>query len=181
MESLDKVSVRYNDTYLGAGYFILLESVGLINKFVKIYMSGNVGFPVFHIRAFERGTKDMWNQEFRNVEIGVSEDDNLELYNVHRKLRYSLLFHDKDRLNTIDPINQGLNHVKVLEDLKKEVLVVSKSIYRGHFVTPNYIDVILGDRFSCESYEAVLSFYRGISGVSEGRLDNDDVKRLILM
>lgn len=178
MENL--VKVKYDDNYLGQGYFILVEDNGVINKFVKFYTSGNFGFPNFHVRAFESGVKDLPDDEFRNVELVVRRSNNSKLCDYLKKLRIALLFHNKCQVNTIDVDNQGMNHIKVVSDSIGEKLIISKSIYKGRFTTPDYIDVMLGDYYTCLEYESILAFYHGLSKCSEGELKKKDIAKLIL-
>lgn len=177
IDELEDIKVIYDDTYLGEGYFITYEIAGTIYKFIKIYTTGYEGFPIFHIRAYERGAKDQCDQILRDIEINVYSDKNPELYESLVKLNNRL---NSKIVITIDPINQGDNHIKVRLQKDYISLIATKNVFKGNFTNADYIDIILGDNYSCEDYNAIQKFYTDLGRISEKEVDEKFILSKIL-
>lgn len=165
------INVIYDDKYLGEGYFIILEENGEIQKFLKFYQSGEIGFPRFFIRGYEVGAKDREDQLYRDLEFTVSEE-NGDLLESIINLGCNL---DGGCSYTIDPDNQGANHLSVVFG-EKISLVLSKSVYKGHDLSSKFIDIDLGDNYSCENYSAFQKFFRDLSKIAV----NDESKGVLI-
>lgn len=170
------ISVVYDNSYLGEGYFIILEVNGEIQKFLKFYQSGEIGFPRFFVRGYERGARDRPDQEFKKLEFTVKENENNELMESIINLGCNL---DGALAYTIDPDNQGANHLSVKCGFET-TLVLSKSVYRGKDLSSNFIDIDLGDNYSCDNYSAFQKFFRDLSRAAINDVEKQELIESIL-
>lgn len=75
MKGKETISVVYDDSYLGEGYFIVKEVDGEIKQWLKFYQSEEMGFPRFFIRGYETESRDNPNQEFRYLAFIMDENE----------------------------------------------------------------------------------------------------------
>lgn len=155
-----KTYVIYDNSYLGAGYFIISELDGEIVKFAKIYTSSWAGFPYYNVRAFERDSFDQDWQQFRHIKITVNEDD--ELFALFSNLASEL---HSSLIKSIDPSNQGQNNMSATQDEKSATISFSKDVYSVKNST-GFIDINIGDDMICEQYEQISNFYKALARVN---------------
>ena len=162
------VTSFYDDTYLAPGTFIIVGEDGKINKFLKIYCCGELGFPKFFVRAYEKNKKDKYHQDFNSIEFIINKDN--ELFPVFYFLAESL---NGDRLYSVDETCEGKNNmaIRIFDD--SLIVSINKDVY-GVKNSSDYIDISLGDNDSCKHYEALWAFFNRL-----GNLQNRSNKCLV--
>lgn len=171
MRGKETISVVYDDSYLGEGYFIIKEVDGEIKQWLKFYQSEEMGFPRFFIRGYETESRDNPNQEFRYLAFIMDENESAfseSIINLGCNLDGCIAY-------TVDPVNQGENHLLIKYGLAT-ALILGKSVYKGKEVCSKFIDISLGDEYSSENYLAFQRFYKDLSSVS---LNDVDTRQLI--
>lgn len=176
----DKNYVFYDDTYLGPGYLIVNIKNRRVNKFLKIYSTNDNGFPLFAIRAYSLEIKENFDEEFSSIDFIFEnlEDDETGLYDIFAKLEHNLA---GKSIFSIDPLNQGKNNLKLYTNTEITKITLSKDNYNGHQHPIDYIDILIGDEFSCINYYAVLDFYNETSKICMNKFSLDEVKKLVLL
>ena len=172
----EKNYIRYDDQYLGSGYFIITKKDNKIKKFFKIYaMSENRALAEFGVRAYEEGSYDDPNYGFRDIEFSFDEKDG--------KLYESLINLD-EKLNgksvkTIDSTRQGKNNFRLERDDDKLKLIVSKDIYNGNQHPTDYIDIHVGDMYTCKNYRGILSLFQAFKRMGPTDLKEKELKEIL--
>ncbi len=172
--------IMYDESYLGPGILIFSKKDGKIDSFIKISAYGMGGFPTILIRGFEKNKKDLFDDEFRTIEWKVREDE--ILYLPLKELAINL-YHES--LYSIDPREQGRNHLKVeayrdnyyLIDYVKLTLV--KDIY-GVKEGTDFIDILLGDDMTCQNYSAISTFYQRLSNLDAPNATEEDIQKILI-
>lgn len=165
--------VFYDEEYYGTGYLIVSMIDGKIDRFMKISMFGEGGFPGFFVRAYAKGCIDKPDEEFRDVSIDIMESETL--YSIVNELRKDL----NGKLYTIDSVNQGKSCFQVLEGAESISLIATKDVY-GVKHSTNFVDISIGDNDSCQKYLEFLKFYKNLSTVSVNKKNANNEKKLIL-
>ena len=160
---LEKNYVVYDDKYLGPGYFIINEIDGEIQKFIKIYISNNEGLPIYNIRAYEKGRVDNPDSSFSSINFDFSYNKDVKLQEAIYRL--SQLINMKPII-TINPSSKGKNQLLTKGNPKHSKIIISKDVWNGKEVCTDFIDIILGDNYTCEYYEAINDFYNDLSKIS---------------
>ena len=176
--SNEKNYVLYDDKYLGEGYFVINEVDNKIVKFMKIYTINNDGFPYYCLRAFCGDARDNSDNDYTNIEFAFrsTEDFDNGLYNIFLELAKSV----RGNITTIDEYYQGKNNISFLLGDKDIIrMVVSKDIWRGRGHPTDYIDINIGDNYSCLNYEAINNFYNSLSQLCPDKIKNNDIKRIL--
>lgn len=166
--------VFYDEEYLGQGCLIVSKIDDEIIKFVKISSYGEGCYPIFSIRAYEKDCVDNPNQEFRKIQIDVKQDE--VLYDIFYKFMASL---NKNKILSIDIENQGKNHLYMEKDMEKVSLVIAKDVY-GVKSSTNFVDILIGDDKTCDTYLEFFEFYNNLSTVAVDNKKDDDIKQLLL-
>lgn len=178
VNSNEKNYVLYDDKYLGPGYFIINEVDDKIIKFIKIYTINNDGFPYYCLRAFGVDAKDNPNTDYTNIEFTFrsAEDYDNGLYNIFIELVRNV----KGNITTIDEHYEGNNNISFsLSDKGTVRMVVSKDIWKGKQHPTDFIDINIGDNYTCVNYEVVNKFYNSLLELSCNKTNNNDIKRIL--
>jgi len=165
----------YDNSYLGEGYFIINEIEGKIVKFLKIYITNSNGFPDYNLRFFSVDGRDNPDCEFNSIEYVFRNMEDDELYNVFLKLSKDV----DNKLETIDETIQGRNNVLLSSGSGIVKLVASKDVYRGKQHPSDFIDINLGDNYTCKNYVAVNLFYNSLAKLCTKTAKEHDIKKLI--
>ena len=178
VNSNEKNYVLYDDKYLGEGYFIINEEDDKIIKFIKIYTINNDGFPNYCLRAFGIDAKDNPDTDYTNIEFTFRNMEDLDngLYNMFLELAKNV----RGNITTIDEHYDGKNNISFSLDDKGIVrMIVSKDIWNGKQHPNDFIDINIGDNYSCINYEAINKFYNMLSELSCNKTKNNDIKRIL--
>lgn len=165
--------IFYDETYLGAGYLIISTLDEEIQKFMKIIIVNNSGFPYLMIRGFEKDSYDDLKEKFRKIEFTFQKEE--PAYEIVSKLAKSL--NDKS-VYSIDPIEQGKNNLKVESWMSEASITLKKDVFGVKHAT-NFIDILLGDNDTCKCYSALLEFYKELSRLSIPIAKEEDIKKLL--
>ena len=155
--------VLYDDEYMGPGYLIVSKIDGI---------NSNVGFPGFFIRAYARGCKDNPNDKFRSIFIDIKKGE--PLYDVVYKFGVSLA----RIVFSTENATQGKNHFEVVFDTEGVSLCATKDVY-GVKSSTDFVDISIGDEYTCEKYPQFLEFYNNLSTISVGKTSSQDIKQLL--
>jgi len=169
----DDIFVLYDDKYFGPGYLIVSKLGDEIIKFIKISTYGEGGFPNIVIRGYEKGKVDIPDVPFRNISIDVQKESTL--YDVFYNLANSI---GNKKIYSSNPTEQGTNHMYVVETSSKVSLNLVKDVY-GVKCATDFVDIFIGDYYSCEEYLHILEFYKNLSTISLGKTNEIDIKQMI--
>ena len=175
----EKNYLLYDDEYLGPGYFIINKKNNEINKFLKIYIMNSFGgFPSFGLRAFCIDAEDKAEMKFNNIEFTFRnlEDDDNGLFEIFTNLCYNL---NGSIVPTIDQKGQGENNFKLETDSKITRLIISKDVYKGDQHPTDFIDINIGDDYSCQNYEAIMELYNRLVSLNPLSIKKQDIKQLV--
>lgn len=167
-----------DESYLGGGYIITHTRDGHIDKFLKLYIMNDNGFPHYGLRVFSVDGRDNPEDEFNNIEFTFRsmEDYDNGLYEVFSTLAKK---YNKEIL-TIDEIQQGRNNISIQFGDKGIIkLIISKDIYRGKQHSTDFIDINLGDNYSCSNYDVINTLYNELAKLLPRTATSEDVKSLI--
>lgn len=176
--SNEKNYILYDENYLGEGYFIINEVDDKIIKFIKIYTINNNGFPNYSLRAFGVDSKDNPNSNYTNIEFTFrkAEDFDNGLYNMFLEFAKNV----KGQITTLDEHYEGKNNIFLSIGDKGIIrLIVSKDIWRGKQHPTDYIDINVGDNYTCVNYNAINKFYNMLSELSCNKAKENDIKRIL--
>ena len=183
----EKNYILYDESYLGPGFFVINENKeGQIQKWLKIYPVNAGGFTSYSIRAFSVDGRDKPNEEFNTFHFTFRdiEDEENGLYEAFTNLCVRL---NGSKVETIDKFSQGRNHFCLKENGKVTTFSISKDIY-GIKEPSNFIDIYIGDYFTCENWDAVSRFYVDLAvpyssklqkTVKPQKVTEEDIKRLL--
>lgn len=174
----EKNYVLYDDKYLGEGYFIINEVNDKITKFIKIYTTNSNGFPNYCLRAFDVNAKDNADMDFTNIEFTFrsTEDFDNGLYSVFLELAKNV----RSNITSIDEYYEGKNNISFsLNDKDIVKIVVSKDIWKGKQHPTDFIDINIGDNYTCVNYYAINKFYNMLSELYCNKAKNNDIKRIL--
>ena len=175
----EKNYVFYDESYIAPGYLIINIKEGKVRAFFKIYIMNNNSTPLIGIRAYHAGIKENPEQKYNSIDFsfrGLEDNDN-GLFKLLSTLYYDL---SGDRVYSIDPHVQGKNNLKLDSNLRVVKMTFYKDLYHGTQHPCDYIDILLGDEYTCEKYEALCKFYCGLSKVCSKTLPSESVKKLLL-
>lgn len=163
----------YDKDYLGPGYFIITEYNEEIIKFVKIYQTSYYGFPNYRIRGYEVGETDTLDKKFREIEIKVEKDS--KLFDVINAFAKRL---NNDIIFSVDPMYQGKNYLAAETYKNDTFLILVKDVFNCN-TSASFIDVDLGDYLTCNKYEDVLNLFNDLAKISQGKLEDRTMKKLL--
>ena len=175
----EKNFLLYDKSYFGEGYFIIHTEDGKITQFLKLYIMYNDGLPHYGLRAFSIDGRDNPDKEFNNIEFifrSIEDFDNglFEAFSIFSKNS------DKE-IYTIDTTHQGKNNISI--NVKNGIikLICSKDVYRGTQHSSDFIDINLGDHYSCSNYEAINILYNTFAKICHQSAKEQDIKKLIML
>ena len=176
--SNEKNYVLYDNKYLGEGYFIINEINNEIKKFIKIYIINYNGFPQYCLRAFGTESRDNPDSDYTNIEFVFRnmEDHDNGLYNIFLELASSI----RGNITSTDEHYEGKNNISFILHNKGIVrMIVSKDIWRGRQHPTDFIDINIGDNYTCINYEAIKKFYNYLSRICSNKSNINDIKRIL--
>lgn len=175
----EKNYIFYDEQYLGPGYFIINVSGENIIKFFKIYIMNNYGFSNYAIRAFSINSKDKPEQEFNNISFSFRdiEDDDNGLFKIFTDLFYQT---SGEKVFSIDKKIQGKNNFHLMENGNVTTINFSKDVWHGRQHPTDFIDINVGDNYTCQNYKAINDFYNSLSRLPINNLDEQNIKKLLL-
>lgn len=175
----DKNYVFYDESFLAPGYIIVNMSGEIVNKFFKIYTINQNGFPTFAISAFSKDFKENPEENFSSISFSFRdiEDNENGLYEIFTKLCLEL---NNEKLYSIDLVNHGKNHLEMSYEVAVTTLKLSRDNYYGDQFYNDYINIILGDDFTCKNYESFVRLFNELKERSIIKKENIDIKKLIL-
>ena len=168
----EKNYLFYDQTYMSPGFIIIHKENDKIDKFIKIYSTSVGGFPSFAIRAYKEGLDRDCKTGIMSFAFRDIEDDENGLYDAFSNLCYEL--NDK----RIFSLNRNLHNNNQMYFINNGV--VTRIIMMKDFLTPgDYFDLIIGDEYTCQYYEAFLKFYNDLSKHTKEELKDEDIIKLI--
>lgn len=176
--SNEKNYILYDDKYLGKGYFIINEVNNKIKKFIKIYTINDNGFPHYCLRGYGMESRDNPESDYTNIEFVFRsmEDYDNGLYNTFLELVRNI----NCDIFSIDELKEGKNNISfILNDKGIIRVVISKDIWRGSQHPTDFIDINIGDNYTCVNYEAINKFYNKLEKLSFKKTSNNDIKRIL--
>lgn len=176
--SNEKNYILYDDKYLGEGYFIINEVDGKIIKFIKIYTINNDGLAHYCLRSFGLESRDNPDSNYTNTEFVFrnTEDFDNGLYNCFLELARNI----NGNITTIDEHYEGKNNISFLLGNKGIIrVIISKDIWNGKQHPTDFIDINIGDNYTCVNYESINKFYNMLSKISCNKSKNNDIKRIL--
>lgn len=173
----EKNFILYDESYFGKGFFIIHTKDKKINKFLKLYISNNEGFPHYGLRAFSISAKDNPDAAFNNIDFifRSNEDFDNGLYEAFCIFAKNL----NKQIYTTDMVQQGRNNISATKDISVVTVIISKDIYRGKQHSSNFIDINLGDNYSCENYEAINTLYNTLASICQQTAKEQDIKQIL--
>lgn len=175
----EKNFVLYDELYFGEGYFIIHTEYGKITKFLKLYIMNNDGAPHYGLRVFSIYGRDNPDEKFNRIEFifrSIEDYDN-ELFEA-----FSIFAINCDKeICTIDEQHQGKNSISINVKNGIAKLICSKDVYRGIQHPSDFIDINLGDNFSCQNYEAINTLYNTFAKICHQTAKEEDIKKLIML
>ena len=173
----EKNYILYDKNYLGPGYFIINMQNNEISKFIKIYTTNNDGFPHYSIRAFSPNAKDKPEETFTNIEFTFRdiEDYKNGLYEAFNDLYKNI----NSNIETIDPRQQGKNNISFVSTTKTIKVIFSKDIWHGKQHPTDFIDINLGDNYSCKNYDAINQFYNSLAYITPNQAKKQDIEKIL--
>jgi len=178
VNSNEKNYVLYDDKYLGEGYFIINEVDDKIVKFIKIYTINNDGFSNYCLRAFDVNAKDNSDSDHTNIEFTFrsTEDYDNVLYNIFLELARNV----NGNITTIDERYEGKNNISFsLSDKGIIRMYVAKDIWNGRQHPTDFVDINVGDNYTCVNYETINKFYNMLSELSCNKTKSNDIKKIL--
>ena len=173
----EKNYLLYDETYLGPGYFIIKIQNNEINKFIKIYTTNNDGIPHYSIRAFSPNAKDKPEETFTNIEFTFRdiEDYKNGLFEAFNNLFKNI----NGNIETIDTRQQGKNNISFISTTKTIKVIFSKDIWHGKQHPTDFIDINLGDNYSCKNYDAINEFYNSLAKLTPNQAKKQEIEKIL--
>lgn len=173
-DGTEETYLMYDENYMGQGYLIIQTVNDEITKFIKISSFGEGGFPTFSIRGYEEGLKDNLDKPFTTISITVKREESLfvALNKLARNLK-------EEKMYSIDPYFQGKSNLMVKSDEDSVTIIINKDIL-GVRNSTDFIDITLGDEYSCKFYNELLLFYNALSSLPIKNTNDEYIKKLLL-
>jgi len=174
----EKNYVLYDESYLGKGYFIINEINNKIKKFIKIYTINSEGVPHYYLRSFGLESRDNPDSDYTNTEFVFRSMEDYEngLYNIFLEFAKGI----NGNITTIDEYYEGTNNISFVLNYNGIVgVVVSKDIWRGRGHPTDFIDINIGDNYTCVNYDAVDKFYNSLGKTLYKEAKTEDIKKIL--
>lgn len=174
----EKTYLLFDIDYLGPGYFIVHTEDGVIDKFVKIYIDNNNGFPNYSLRAYDCNFNENLDNQFNNIEFKIGCFDDFEMFEYFKELYKKL---DGDSLYSIDSIQHGKNNISLNMNSRIISLNITKDMVNGKQHPSKFIDINLGDIYTCNKYEALNNFYNLLSNLCERSTNEEYINKILIL
>lgn len=172
----NKNYIFYDENYLAPGYLIVNVEESKVKRFLKIYNESTYGTPLFGIRAYLIDSHDDLDKEYNAIEFSFKEDD--ELYNCFSGLCDNL---KGEKVFSTNVSHHGKNHFKLENENGIIKMIVEKDVLGGTQHPTSYIDISIGDEYSCKFYNEILKFYLTLTKMETHELSSYDVEKMLLM
>ena len=171
----EKNYIFYDDNYLGRGYFIINKKEDKIISFLKIFIMNDNSFPTFGIRSFNIEAKDNPDNEFNNIVFTFRNEEDFDngLFDIFNNLSKNV-----NKIETVDKINQGNNHIILKSNNKIVKFIVAKDIY-GVKYSSDFIDINIGDNDTCKCYDSILHFYNSLVELNVKTIEENEIKNIL--
>ncbi len=175
----EKNYVFYDETYIAPGYLIVNVKNGKMDKFLKFYNASQDGFPLLGVRAYSTSAKEDPEEDFSSIDFSFRdlEDNENGLFKLFSGLCNDL---SGERIFAIDSFAQGKNNLKLDSNLRVTRITLYKDTYHGTQQPCDYIDILMGDEYTCDDYDSIIKFWQGLSKISVKKISSEEVKKLIL-
>lgn len=170
--------IFYDGNYLAPGYLIANVQDGKIKKLLKIYNESDIGRPLFGIRAYSTDTNESLDNDYSSISFSFTDLDNTELYQCLDNLCTSL---NGKTIFSIDPLRQGKNNLNLEKNSGLIKVILRKDTFNGTQHPTNYIDILLGDDYTCEAYSEFLKFYLELSKIETREFSSFEFEKMLLM
>jgi len=172
----EKNYMFYDDSYFVPGYLIVTKKNDEIIKFLKIYVINSNGFPTYGVRAFSIYGRDNPDCEFNSIEFIFSdkEDNKNGLFDIFTNFCKNI----DGKIETSDTFCHGRNNICLSTNGEVTKFIISKDIY-GVKNSTDFIDVNIGDNYTCKNYDAIVNFYKDLSLLCLDKIIDDDVKKIL--
>lgn len=171
--------IFYDDSFIAPGYLIVNVKYGKVNKFLKFYNASQDGFPLLGVRAYSIDATENPNEDFSSIDFSFRdiEDDENGLYNLFYELCNNL---SGERIFAIDSFAQGRNNLKLDSNTKVTIITLYKDTYHGMQHPCDFIDILMGDEYTCDDFDSIFKFWSGLSKICTKKISSDEVKKMIL-
>ena len=175
----EKNYIFYDDSYIAPGYLIVNIRSGKINKFLKFYNASQDGFPLISVRAYSTSLKENPNEEFSSMDFSFRDLEDYEngLFKLFSNLSFDLL---GKRVFSSNPFEQGKNNLKLESNSKVTKITLYKDTYHGTQHPSDFIDILIGDEYTCDDYNSIIKFWDDLSKICVKKISYNEVKKLIL-
>lgn len=175
----EKNYVFYDESFIAPGYLIVNIKNGKMDKFLKFYNASQDGFPLLGVRAYSKSAKEDPDEDFSSIDFSFRdlEDDENGLFKLFTNLWYDLV---GERIFAIDSFAQGKNNLKLDSNSRVTKITLYKDTYHGTQHPCDYIDILMGDEYTCDDYDSIIKFWQGLSKICTKKISSDEVKKLIL-
>jgi len=174
----EKNYLLFDVDYLGPGYFIVHETDGVIDKFVKIYIDNNNGFPNYSLRAYDSNFNENLDNEFNNIEFKIGCFEDFEMFDYFKEFYKKL---DGNSLYSIDSIQHGKNNISLNMNSRIISFNISKDMINGKQHPSKFIDINLGDICTCKNYGAVNDFYNSLVSICKNKTNEEDINKILVL
>ena len=166
----DKKVLYYDDNYLGPGIMLVNVDKNDDFQFIKLYQVNYDGIPFFSLRAFSTNMLDNPDNQYNTIEFQFGNNSPYHDKENGLNKAFAKFYMESAgaKIKTIDSANQGTNHFKVENKNGIIKLIVNQDVYHGNHPS-NYIDILIGDNYSCENYQAIFDLYQSLSDLAEKR------------
>ncbi len=178
-ENNQETYVLYDRDRMNPGYFIITEEEGEIVQFIRLgTLSTNCtnSLPVFCMRGYhQQKCMPEWYAPSKIIDFTVENGHPLyeSLYNLAK-------FLEERPLSTMDTLDQRKDTLSASVRKDTVTITMSKSPYKLKEAT-HFIDILLGDSYTCGFYNEILDFYRSLSSVSIGETSEKGIEKIISM
>lgn len=173
-ELQEETYLLYDEKNLGPGFFIVTKENDAIKNFVNISLSREALCSRILVRGYEKNLSQSPEEEFQTIKITVKNDN--PLFSPLNVLSKKLMGR---KISSINPYEQGKNHMKITPFDDTIILTIAKDIIRVSDDT-NFIDITLDNTFACLFYNDMLSFYEELSQLAPKSVTEKDIKQLLL-
>ena len=169
----------YDNSYLSPGFLIVNVEDGKMKKYMKIYNARDNGMPLYGIRAYSLDAKEDPNESFSKIDFTFRDFEDYEngLYDCFTSLCNSL---SGNTVFSTDSMSHGKNHFKLNSNSRVTTISIFKDTYHGLQHPTDYIDILLGDEYSCNCFLEINAFYQKLSRICRDDISSEKTRVLLL-
>ena len=151
MEKLTNIYVLYDENYFGPGYFIVTEYNKEPVILIKMFIAGSKTFPEFKLFAYEKESNNYSTKLNKSINLLSFKKNNEDLYQIVKLLSSSL------------PYDTVLSSKDMVSDKDNK----------------DFINITLGDPYTCKNYIQLSTFYNRLAKLSKGILKDEGMKKIL--